>query len=389
MLRKILFIFITIILAYSCVNEKEKGNVCLSGSFSEYAGSWLFVDELEVKGRQPIDSTMISDDGSFHISFDITDAGFFILQTKLVDNYILLQIEKGEKISINSDKELFAEETRIEGSPGSELLNHFEDFMRNQKSRVDSLSEIFTVSTNEPDFYKTKLKLDSIYESILNDQKQYVKNFIDQHTESLASLIVINRKMGNSVVMDEVEDFIWFFRLDSVLYPLYPNNKHAIDHHKRVEKIRGEKFEHFFNDQKLEPGEKAPNIVMKDTAGQFISLRDLIGQKVLIYFWAGWNAQSRSDNKKLIREYNHWKANNIEIFGVSLDEHEKVWKGALNLDELPWLQGSDLLGTKSPAFKKYNLREKLPKYFMVDENGRILFKSDKFDDVKMQIEALK
>ena len=389
MLRKILLIFIAIILAYSCVNEKEKGNVSLSGNFSEYAESWLFVDELEVKGRQPIDSSLISDDGSFHISFDISDAGFFILQTELADNYILLQIEKGEKISIYSDQKLFAETIKIEGSPGSELLNRFESFMRNQKIRVDSLSEIFTISANEPDFYKTKLKLDSVYESILNDQKQYVKNFIDQHPESLSSLIVINRKMGNSIVLDEEEDYIWFFRLDSVLYPLYPNNKHAIDHHKRVEKMKGEKFEHFFNDQKLETGNKAPNIVMKDTAGQFISLRDLNGQKVLVYFWAGWNAQSRSDNKKLIREYDRWKANNIEIFGVSLDEHEKVWKGALKLDELPWLQGSDLLGTKSPAFNKYNLREKLPKYFMVDENGRILFKSDKFEDVKMQIDALK
>ena len=35
---------------------------------------WLFVDELEIKGRTVIDSVKIEQDGSFKMSFDILDA---------------------------------------------------------------------------------------------------------------------------------------------------------------------------------------------------------------------------------------------------------------------------------------------------------------------------
>jgi peroxiredoxin len=387
MYRKFLFLLV-IALAVSCSTEKEKGNVSISGSLKAYSGKWLFIDELEVKGRKAIDSVKIEENGTFHMSFDILEAGFFILETEERENYLLLLLEKGEVVTIISENQLLTGLAEFNGSPGSELLIGFEKFMKYQKNRVDSLSEVFAAAANDTNFYEVKLRLDSVYETILQEQKEYVKYFINQHSNSLASLIVINRRMGNTKVLDEEEDFIYFHRLDSVLYPLYPDNKHALDHHQRVEKIRGENFEHFFNDQKLEPGNKAPNLAMKDTTGQFISIRDLGGQNLLICFWAGWNAKSRADNKKLLKEYEHWKKMGIEIFSISMDEHPKVWKGAIKLDQLPWPQGSDLLGKKSPAFKKYNLREELPYYFMLDENGVILFKSDKFEEIKKLIDDL-
>lgn len=388
MYRKLLFFLIIVIYSFGCTPEKEKGNVSISGNLSQHPGNWLFVDELEIRGRTVIDSVEIKKDGSFKMSFDIIDAGFFILETDEPGNNLLLQIEKGEKIDLISDQALLKDISKIEGSPGSALLIEFENFIKSQKLRVDSLSIAYNAAQEDSNLYIVKLKLDSIYDDILEDQKTYARNFINQHPQSLASLIVINRKMGKSTVLDEEKDFIYFHRLDSLLSQVYPDNKHAIDHHHRVEKIRGENFEDFFEDQKLEPGDKAPNIVMKDTTGQFLSLRDLRGQKVLVCFWAGWNATSRADNKRLLREYQQWKSMGIEIFSVSLDEHPKVWKGAVKLDQLPWLQGSDLKGKLSPAFKKYNLREELPQYFMVDEKGIILFKSDKFEEIRKLIDDL-
>ncbi len=200
--------------------------------------------------------------------------------------------------------------------------------------------------------------------------------------------MLLNRKLGNSIVLDEVEDFIYFHRIDSALMANYPDNKHAIDHHKRVEEIRGDKFERFYADKKLEPGNKAPNIVLKDTSGQFISLKDLNGKKVLVYFWAGWNAKSRQDNHKLISLYPKYKERGLEILGVSLDENEKVWKGAIKVDELPWPNGSDLNGLNSKIKKNYNLTGDLPYYYLVDENRIILFRDRDLDKIMVEINEL-
>ena len=112
------------------------------------------------------------------------------------------------------------------------------------------------------------------------------------------------------------------------------------------------------------------------------------GQNILVYFWAGWNAKSRQDNKKLVPIYNELKQHNIEIFGVSLDENKKVWKGAIKLDKLPWIQGSDLKGLKSPVNKAYNLNDELPFYYLIDEEGRIIYKGNDVDKIIRKLEEL-
>ena len=147
-------------------------------------------------------------------------------------------------------------------------------------------------------------------------------------------------------------------------------------------------YDKFVADKKLEPGKKAPNIVLKDTSGQFISLKDLAGQKVVVYFWAGWNAKSRQDNRKLVSVYSKLKEGKIEILGVSLDENEKVWKGALKLDKLPWINGSELRGLDSKVKKDYNISDELPYYYIVDENRKILYRDKNLKAVLNKIDEL-
>ncbi|MCD4791215.1 MAG: TlpA family protein disulfide reductase, partial [Bacteroidales bacterium] len=299
-----------------------------------------------------------------------------------------LQLEKNETVKVNSNNDYFSTQYEVKGSPGSQLLMEFECFMTKQKQRVDSLAYVFKTSQGKPDFYNTKLKLDSIYVIVYNDQRRYVKEFIGKNPGSLASLIIINSKLGNNKVMDEEEDFIYFHRIDSALTINYPENKHTIDHHNRIKEVRQKKLDKFIADEKLKPGKKAPDIVIHDINDQIVSLQDMGGQKILVYFWAGWNAKSRQDNKKLVPIYNELKQHNIEIFGVSLDENEKVWKGAIKLDKLPWIQGSDLKGLKSPVNKAYNLNDELPFYYLIDEEGRIIYKGNDVDKIIRKLEEL-
>ncbi|MCD4663781.1 MAG: redoxin domain-containing protein [Bacteroidales bacterium] len=385
MYRKSALFLITIIIIFSCNRKKETGLTTISGHFPKFTGQLIYLEELNVSNALIIDSVEISKDGTFDFKMNQEDAGFYILTTDN-ENYVILQIEKNEKVKIKADDDPFLGKYQVKGSPGSKLVMNFELFMKKQKQRVDSLAEVYFSIKGDPDFSKIKIELDSVYEVIFSRQKAYVKNFIEKNPSSLASLIVLNRKLGNNNVLDEESDYKYFRKLDSALMLKYHKNRHVIDHHKRTEKIKADIYDKFMADRKLKPGNKAPNIVMKDTSGEFISLRDLAGQKVLIYFWAGWNAKSRQDNRKLIGNYGKLKSRNIEIFGVSLDEHEKVWRGAIEVDKLPWIQGSDLMGKKSPANEKYNLNGELPFYYFVDVDSKIIFREK---DVEKVIEKLK
>lgn len=385
-MRRLIY-FILLLLIFSCSSDKKSGTVNISGKLTGLSDQMIYIEELDIRTKHLLDSVRIDTKGIFEFAVDIEEDGFYVLRTNK-ENYTLLLLCPKEQVEINSNHVIFEDGFEISGSPGSALLRDFELFMRQQKQRVDSLGRVLYEGQRLDNFYEIKQTLDSIYLNIHEVQRKYVIDFIQQNPGSLASLIVINRKLGNNVVLDEKEDFIYFHKLDSALMACYPDNKHALDHHERVEKIRGENFEQFYADKKLEPGNKAPNIVLKDTSGQFISLKDLGGQKILVYFWAGWNAKSRQDNQKLINLYPKYKKAGLEILGVSLDENEKVWKGAVKIDELPWINGSDLKGLDSKIKENYNLTGELPFYYLVDKDRIILFRDRDLEEVLKKIDEL-
>lgn len=375
-MKKLFYYFLlSVLISSSCSTRTERNEAVISGTIPGLAGKSVYLQELEVKALVMIDSAELKDNGDFMFKVYVESPCFYILETG-ADNRITLLINKNEKVEIQCPNGSINETCSITGSPGSLLLLDFENFMYRQKKAIDSLAAVLYANEGSPDFLEKKVELDSAYNVIFENQRAYVKRFIDDHPASLASLLVLNRKLGRNKVLDEEDDFIYFHRIDSALNKLYPGNKHVIDHHNRVEEIRGRKFDNFTADEKLQPGKKAPNIVVYDTIKNPLALKSLEGKKVLVYFWAGWNAKSRKDNRELVKLYPELKKKNIELFGVSLDETEIVWKGALKLDKLPGIQGCDLKGMNAEVMKDYNLNGELPYYYLVDEE-RVILHRDK------------
>ncbi len=387
MIRQVIFFLLIGLIISSCVQEKKQELTSIMGSCPNMPNKWLHLEELEVKKLVLVDSAKTDKEGNFSFEIQLTEPSFYILSTSNKSRLTLL-LDKNENLVLSCKKDSFDSECVATGSPGTQLLIGFEQFMLIQKQKIDSLAQVFYAYEGTPDFLKKKLELDSMYSLVMADQKKYVMNFINKNKESLATLLVINRKLGANKVMDEDDDFIYFHRTDSALSILYPGNKHVLDHHNRVEEIRGRIYDRFTADEKLQPGKKAPNIVMRDTSNQPIALKSLEGKKVLICFWAGWNAKSRQDNRKLVEAYSKLKKNNFEVFGVSMDENAVIWKGAVRLDGLPGVQGSDLKGLNSEVMKDYNLTGQLPFYYIVDEERKIIYRDKDFDKIISQFELI-
>ncbi len=386
MLKKYILLILIGISLFSCRDQKNPGDIYITGSFPALAGKKLYLEELEVRNSILLDSVILPADGKFNFQIKIQDVGFYVLRTTK-ENSLILQLEKGENAIVSSKFADFNVEYKVDGSPGSKLYQEFERFIQKQKIKIDSLAAEYYASRGTEDFLETKARLDSVYEVIFNNQKNYVINFVNEHPNSLVSLIVINRKLGNMPVLDEEDDFHLLHTVDSMLSITYPDNKHVIDHRKRVKEIRLRIFDYYQLERKLLPGKTAPDIVINDTAGKPHSLKSYLGKKVIVYFWAGWNAKSRQDNQRLIKMYESLKLQNIEIIAVSLDENEVVWKGAIKLDKLPWLQLSDLGGLRSEIKKSYNVPDDLPFYYVLDEKHLIIGKSKQLDEVVNMIEG--
>ena len=130
-----------------------------------------------------------------------------------------------------------------------------------------------------------------------------------------------------------------------------------------------------------------PDIRLPDLNGDTISLSSLKGKVVLLSFWASWNEESVSQNVQLKNLYQKYKARGFEIFQVSLDSELESWIRAIQFDELPWINVSDLSYPESYTARIYNIRE-LPTSYLINREGQIVLKNNNINTLNIMIPNL-
>lgn len=118
-------------------------------------------------------------------------------------------------------------------------------------------------------------------------------------------------------------------------------------------------------------GEMAPDFVVPDLAGEEFRLSDLRGKYVFLYFWASWDRASRGGFDDLRQTYGRYQSLGFEIVGVSLDKNRLDWERALEAEELPWRNVSELNFWESEPVKLFHI-EAIPSNVLLDREGRII-----------------
>jgi len=382
---KILFInIVALIFTTSCTQLSNNQLPAIQGKIIGAQGKKIILEELTVNDLILIDSAIISTADEFSFSAHPEETTFNRLRFE-DGNFITIVLSHGEQIEITAKADEFPPDYGVSGNDDSQILqNYFTETHQRQLS-FDHLREEFFNSTHLDDFYLIRERIDRELEQLISDQRNFTIQIIEENPGSFASLLLLNQRFTNQVMVDPVANFRLFELTDSALMKKYPQNSHVLEHHRRVSEMRNQIDQKRSLEEKFSPGQPFPDISLNDPTGKTFRISELRGKTVLVYFWVSWSPPCRAANHQLKELYTAWHPKGFEIFAISLDHQQRFWAEAIKVDELPWINVSDLRGMSSPVIELFNLSQELPFYFLVDEEGKIAAKSNKFTEINKAV----
>ena len=366
-MKKLHYLFLVLLFA-ACSTNKTDG-VEIQGKLSNSKGEKIYLEELNINQINIKDSAIVDETGEFSLQTKIGEKSFYRLKTDQ-NNFIVLILDSlDEKINIEGDATNLANTYKIEGSEDSQLLWELNNVLKKNFQMRDSLQQVYQQNVDHPRLDSIGRVLEAHYNASTGNLRAYIKNFIDKHSESFASLAAIEQ-------LNPDTDFDYFKKLSENLNKKYPNSSYVQAFLNKVNDLK-----------KLVIGSPAPEITLSTPEGTPLSLSSLKGKIVLIDFWASWCKPCHMENPNVVKLYNKYKPKGFEIFGVSLDKEKEAWVNAIKQDNLTWLHVSDLAFWNSPVVKSYGITG-IPFTVLVDKEGNILAKGLRGEELENKLEEL-
>ena len=380
MMKKVLFL-LALTLLCGC---RQRDTFCIDGNIEGADSCMLYLEHLTLgKGAVPIDSVRLGKDGAFSFKKEATDAPEFY-RLRIGSQGINLCIDSTETVSIKASKENLAFGYSVEGSGTSDTIRilclKLADLER--EARRISADRNYTIQER-----------DSLIESLVEQYKTEVKlNIIQNHYGAAYSYYACFQTIGNQLVFDPMydkSDLTWFRAVANAWNDLYPQSQ-------RTENLVGIVKE--CQRQQTKPREIVLNIdgdkvrelgiidmTFPDIHGQERTLSSLRGKVVLLDFTA-FSMDGSTERTLLLRElYEKYHDRGFEIYQVSLDPSEHLWKQ--RSEALPWVSVYCEEGLDSDMLTLYNVQH-LPCYFLIDRNCDLQARQEDIPDLEKAIETL-
>jgi len=384
-MNRIIWLTGFLVLLLSCNSEKSTFKV--SGNLDNGEGMMIYLKEMTSTEMIPVDSTLIDDAGGFEMSGIFPENRFYAIHTQ-PESFIYLLAGKGDKITIEGDAQALTSTYTVAGSEDSRLIRELTEEQNKVLARIYQLNRVFTDSVQSPNLEEIKVELDSVYDGILNSHREYTFAFIEDNLHSQASLMALYQQIGpRYYVLDPEKDFKYFSMVDSSLGILYPESDAVQDLHRQVDELKQKREVELMSASRLKEGTLAPEIALPSPDGDTILLSSLLGNYVLLDFWASWCPPCRRENPNLVKVYEKYHDKGFEIYQVSLDKTRDAWLRGINEDGLHWIHVSDLQFWNSIVVPVYGIQG-IPWSYLLDKRGRIIAQNLKGDMLEQELKQI-
>lgn len=366
-------------------NQEQNGssgsNITVEGVLKGGEGRLVSLDRMGTTVFVPVDSVRCDSDGAFRIDFNSDGVGYYALKYT-EHGYVTVIARPGDRIRISGHADTIYPYV-VEGSAASDLVRQLAEKHQEVLLELKEISGTDKAIMGDPGYAAKKQQLNHRFDSITGAFNRYSREFILSNPQSPAILIALYNQFGPGLpVFDPLTDLDIYRFVDSALYSRYPENEAVRTLHSELSAALQQIRKNEPADR-LEPGEKAPDFVMRTASDTMLALSDLKGRYVLLQIWASWSKPSVQEQPYLDECYQRFAANGLSILQVSVDDREEQWTGAIEGEYDHWHHVSDLRRWESAIVHLYRVN-RIPANFLIDPSGTIVEK-DIFGDELMQV----
>jgi len=370
MKKSILLLLVAIFLASFTIIAK--GDYTLTGTITGIDnGKKITLERQDEKGITILDSAKVID-GKFSFKGNTPEPGIYFIQVNGVQGKVAFILEEG-KINFILYKDSIGK-SKLGGTKNNEDLYNFNvTAMKIQKKMQDFQASNMT-KFNEAQAKQDTATTNQIIKNFSKFQDELMNlsaAFPEKNPKSYLSILFIDNMFNNPKI--EIEKI--------------RKNYNALDQSLKNTKTGKTIKTKIDNYKSLEVGNPAPEFSAPNPEGKMLTLKESLGKITIIDFWASWCGPCRKDNPDVVALYNEFHSKGLNIIGVSLDKDDAKWKEAIAKDGLVWNHVSNLKFWQDPIAELYNIKS-IPATFIVDENGKIIARDLRGEQLRAKIASL-
>lgn len=369
-MHKISILAALLVLAVSC--QEDKGYAIKGTAEGVEDGRTVYVSEISDANSRPerIDSTQIGDE-EFELDLEEVDRpNLSFLEIEGLNGNVIF-ISENTTINFEIEKENLRD-SRVKGGKENKRLAQYLDHLKEVNRKVGEGREEMRQAFQEQDSANLA-RLQETEAEMMDNDKVFKKKMVEDNPDSFVSVMVLTDMMSmKSYPASEIK----------AMYD-------QLDDEVKQSPIAKSLEQNLERESAVDIGSKAPDFTAPTPEGDELSLSDALGKVTIVDFWAAWCKPCRVENPKVVKIYEKYHNNGLEIVGVSLDRpgQRDKWLQAIEEDGLPWHQVSHLQFWQDPIAQEYGIRA-IPATFILDEEGVIVARDLRGQDLENKVAEL-
>jgi peroxiredoxin len=362
-MKKILLIISAILFLSSCGGDVAYR---IEGKLDNLENQTVYI-VFESENRSLTDTVVCEKPGQFKIEQPQEGFNQATLFFENKSSWFTVYLEPGVKVTVTGDVYYPV----LLQAKGGELNNELSAIRKKMASLLKEQTDLFAGLNKSGEILSVdRTELSSKLTNVNHQLSEIALAYIQTHPSEQASVVLIQTFF---VDPDDTR------KLDELVIALDPGLKDFY--------LVRELEQYSIRAKRTALGAEAPDFAVKNIYGKPVALDSFPDKYVLLTFTAPWCDRCRTDDLYLDEIAKLYSKDDLEQLLISLDDDMEGVHQLLEKDSIQWNLVTDSAGQATLLIDLYNVTA-LPRCFLIDEEGKIILKTENGIEIKQTLEKL-